>query len=932
MRSLAVAALLVFAAPASAQKVLLIADDDAAGTATLANALTAAGLTVTQTNIPSYQYNGANPAPAGYDVIVLLAGGPGPNSSTIDMPAGGQTAIANFVAGGGGLVNTEWSALQVSAGRWQTLKPLVLLQRTTGTIGNIDYTVTQPFAAHPLWAGLPASFTFATATNVGVVIPGPGVVRVATSNLAGDAVALRDLQGAGRVVQLSTAGNYSPMTWTNANLQKLVANACKWASATRMNHPPVANAGGPYTVAEGSTITLQGACTDQDGDTLGYAWDYANAGNFLDATGQNPVFSAKNIAGPKTLTIAVKCTDTSNASSTATATVNVTNVAPAFTSTPPTSAVEASPYAYQATAADPGFGDVLTCALTAGPTGMTVTPACKVDWTPSYDQARAGTAKVTITVTDQAGASDTQSWTLSVAWLDADQDGLPDTWEKMYFGDLAQGPGGDPDMDGRPNLKELQDGTDPTVYDGPSAPAAVSPTGGARVNQLTATLTAQDAVEPHGEALTYEFAVYSDAQLMNLIDFALGVPSGNGATSYTTKALAEDTHVWWRVRARDPYVAGAWSPPATFFVDATHDPPTAPGISLPPDGSKTMANHPALVVTDATSPDELALTYEFAVFADANLTQPVESMAGVAEGMGSTTYMVATDLAAYGHFWWRARATDAMGLSGPWSPTASFQVFPSNPNPSPPAFGFPSDGARIDTWTPTFTFGGSVDLDGETITYQCDVDDSDTFDSPHKQSVSGLVPDGMDKQSWQPPLPLVENTRYCVRCRARDPSGASTWAQSCFLVDVHNDPPTVPTLQNPSMGGMAGGSVVIFTWVDAKDPEGDAIHYEVEVYADAALTAVAGKATGGDGAVGVTISGLAPGGYWWRARAVDALGAASDWSAPNQFTDAPIPGALANGGGGCGCAVGGRAPAPLALAVLLALLAIASLRRARARR
>src|SRR5205823_672820 len=130
-----------------------------------------------------------------------------------------------FVAAGGGLVNTEWSALQVSAGRWQTLKPLVLLQRTTGTIGNIDYTVTQAFLNHPLWAGLPASFAFASATNVGVVNPGPGVVRVATSNLAGDAVALRDLQGAGRIVQLSTAGNYSPMTWTNTNLQKLVANA-----------------------------------------------------------------------------------------------------------------------------------------------------------------------------------------------------------------------------------------------------------------------------------------------------------------------------------------------------------------------------------------------------------------------------------------------------------------------------------------------------------------------------------------------------------------------------------------------------------------------------------------------------------------------------------------------------------------------------------
>src|SRR5579871_318833 len=285
MRSLAFAALLACAAPAAAQKVLLIADDDQADTAVLANALTGAGLTVTQTNIPSYQYNGANPAPAGYDVIVLLAGGPGMNSSSIDMPQGGQTAIANFVGAGGGLVNTEWSALQVSAGRWQTLKPLVLFQRTTGTIGNLDYNVTQPFATHPLWAGLPASFTFASATNVGVVIPGPGVVRVATSALAGDAVALRDAVGVGRIVQLSTAGNYSPGTWSSVNLQKLVINACKWVSASRVNTAPTVSAGGPYTVNEGASITLAGTCTDGDGDQVTMAWDYMNGVNFLDGQG-----------------------------------------------------------------------------------------------------------------------------------------------------------------------------------------------------------------------------------------------------------------------------------------------------------------------------------------------------------------------------------------------------------------------------------------------------------------------------------------------------------------------------------------------------------------------------------------------------------------------------------------------------------------------
>jgi predicted phage tail protein len=48
---------------------------------------------------------------------------------------------------------------------------------------------------------------------------------------------------------------------------------------------------------------------------------------------------------------------------------------------------------------------------------------------------------------------------------DSDGDGLPDSWEEEYFDDLAEGPLGDPDGDGRPNIEEYGEGTDPTVPD-----------------------------------------------------------------------------------------------------------------------------------------------------------------------------------------------------------------------------------------------------------------------------------------------------------------------------------------------------------------------------------------------------------------------------------------------------------------------------------
>jgi hypothetical protein len=50
----------------------------------------------------------------------------------------------------------------------------------------------------------------------------------------------------------------------------------------------------------------------------------------------------------------------------------------------------------------------------------------------------------------------------TVAAIDSDSDGLPDTWELQYFGNLNQSANGDPDGDGLTNLQEFQQGRNPT--------------------------------------------------------------------------------------------------------------------------------------------------------------------------------------------------------------------------------------------------------------------------------------------------------------------------------------------------------------------------------------------------------------------------------------------------------------------------------------
>ena len=58
-----------------------------------------------------------------------------------------------------------------------------------------------------------------------------------------------------------------------------------------------------------------------------------------------------------------------------------------------------------------------------------------------------------------------------VADEDTDQDGLPDSWEIHYFGDLSFDADDDPDLDDFTNLEEYAGGSDPTnATSGPKLP------------------------------------------------------------------------------------------------------------------------------------------------------------------------------------------------------------------------------------------------------------------------------------------------------------------------------------------------------------------------------------------------------------------------------------------------------------------------------
>ena len=88
------------------------------------------------------------------------------------------------------------------------------------------------------------------------------------------------------------------------------------------NAPPTVDAGGPYCVNEGGSVTLTATGCDPNGDSLTYAWDLDNNGSF-ETPGQSVTFSAATLTAPSSYTIKVQVTDSGGLTAIDEATVNV---------------------------------------------------------------------------------------------------------------------------------------------------------------------------------------------------------------------------------------------------------------------------------------------------------------------------------------------------------------------------------------------------------------------------------------------------------------------------------------------------------------------------------------------------------------------------------------------------------------------------------
>lgn len=150
---------------------------------------------------------------------------------------------------------------------------------------------------------------------------------------------------------------------------------------------------------------------DPDGDTLIYSLTQSPAGMTIDSD-SGLIQWTPDANGTFPVTVVVS-DGTLQVTQNFTLTVEIPNLAPEITSTPPTSVLQGQSYQYQLSANDPE-GDSISFALLTAPVGMQIDQATGlVTWTPATDQI--GVYDIELSAADSQGNTASQSYLISVS-------------------------------------------------------------------------------------------------------------------------------------------------------------------------------------------------------------------------------------------------------------------------------------------------------------------------------------------------------------------------------------------------------------------------------------------------------------------------------------------------------------------------------------
>lgn len=597
-------------------------------------------------------------------------------------------------------------------------------------------------------------------------------------------------------------------------------------------------------------------------------------------------------------------------------------------------AVEGQVYNQLAPAEDPaGASDPLRYALIDPPAGVEIDEVLGlISWVPTFDQFLASPITITVTANDGDGGTARSDLLVEVLPQDEDADGVPDTFERNTCnadGSICLDPTdpddalADPDDDGRDNLTEWNEGTDPFLYEGASVPELIAPADGLRIETLTPTfLVSTVTSDREDDDLFIVYQVFADAELAEQVVLSERQLQEDGVNQnrWTIDAglLLEDNDYFWRAAAIGNGVQSPWTPVWRFRTNVENQAPSVPVLSAPADQSVVDTEAPQLRTLPSTDPDGDAIIYKYRIYRRNG--EPFTNGVGQ-EGDGFIFFdTAALGLAENGTYLWDVVAEDEAGsLSAP-SEQWGFTINTENQGPSIPVIIAPSEGALVTSLRPECVAGQVRDDDDIEVGYVFRVRQAGAGEYIEESSPV-LVATGEDAR-WSPTVSLIEDADHTLEVHAVDAAnGVSEPALVTFFVSAVDHAPPVPTQLTPADGGkVARPNDACVTWTPVSDPERTQVSYVVTYCTE-------------DGLCGESVPLVNPGfclrerveagkNYQWQVEAFDEGGQGSGQSATWKFS---VEGSGGSSGGssseGCCNVVGRGGPPPwLALLGLLALL------------
>jgi len=215
----------------------------------------------------------------------------------------------------------------------------------------------------------------------------------------------------------------------------------------------------------------------------------------------------------------------------------------------------------------------------------------------------------------------------------------------------------------------------------PSQPLHVSPANGDTVMVTPIVLLIENSLDPEGDSVLYDFWIYDDSTLNQIIETRFNVIETPGLTAAAFSFEPANGHkYWWCVRAKDSHNITDPTEP-TWFIYAhvpTGDDDYTATPTGPENGVVVLTDRPILSTANIAAPGHNYYFFEVAL--ESGFFSPVASSPPVPEGeTGQTTWRVTQELQSGQIYYWRVRAND-YAYSTVVSFTVDFRIYAS-PNP-----------------------------------------------------------------------------------------------------------------------------------------------------------------------------------------------------------------------------------------------------------